>query len=112
MHRRTRDRPGGERRTSNAGAEATVGEVRTGAIERINVLTGGYGYREHPNTVISITNALGALAEVGSVNPDPTKTGNVSFIPSNTIALKRFITIANASYNFAHFPNANVTTKL
>ena len=97
---------GGLNSNTGIGAEATIGSVRTGAIERINVLTGGYGYREHPNTVISITNALGALAEVGSVNPDPTKTGNVSFIPSNTIALKRFIRVggilpANEAANIA-----------
>jgi hypothetical protein len=94
------------------GATATVGSVTSGSIQRINVLTGGYGYRLPPNTTISFTNAPGATAIVGSLDPDPTKTGNVAFVPSDTITLKRFIQLSNTDYHFVNFPNANINTKL
>ena len=103
---------GGLNSNTGIGAEATVGSVTSGSIQRINVLTGGYGYTPYPNTTLSITNAPGAAAVVGSVDPDPTKTGNVAFIPSDTITLKRFIDLGNTNYHFANFPNANINTKL
>lgn len=93
-------------------AIAEIGTITTGTIQNIGVITGGYGYREHPNTVISITNGGGAVAIVGTVDPDPKTRANVTFVPSDTIDLKRNVLIGANNYNFANIVNANANTKL
>ena len=81
--------------TSNTahGATAEVGTTTSGAIQRINVLQGGYGYQVNPNTLITITNAPGAQAVVGSINPASANVANVSLIPIDVISLKQYIQI-------------------
>ena len=103
---------GGLNSNTGIGAEATVGTTTAGSIKRINVLTGGFGYTIFPNTTIQITNALGASALVGSLDPSLSNTANVAFISSDTITLKRFIDLGNTDYHFAAWPNANINTKL
>ena len=51
------------------GATAIVGETTKGSIQRINIVDGGFGYSTKPNTIIKITGAPGAKANVGSVSP-------------------------------------------
>lgn len=51
------------------GATAIVGETTKGAIQRINVVNGGFGFSTSPNTIIRITGAPGAKANVGSISP-------------------------------------------
>jgi hypothetical protein len=51
------------------GATAIVGETTKGSIQRINVVNGGFGYSTKPNTIINITGAPGAKANVGSISP-------------------------------------------
>lgn len=94
------------------GAIAQVNETTTGSLKRINVLNGGYGYREKPNTVIDITNAGGATAVVGSLDPAANGIANVSFAPTDTISLKRFIQIGNSNYNFSNVAISNANTTL
>jgi hypothetical protein len=103
---------GGLNSNNGIGASATVGTTTAGSIKRINVLTGGYGYTLYPNTTISFTNAPGATATVGSLDPNPANTANVALVPSDSINLKRFIDLANSNYNFSAWPNANINTKL
>lgn len=94
------------------GAIAEVGDTTTGLIQRINVLTEGYGYTNSPGTTINFTNAPGATAVVGSLNPAANGIANVAMIPSDSIALKRFITIGNTNYNFSNIEISNATTTL
>lgn len=103
---------GGLSSNTGIGATAEVGETTTGSIQSIRVVTGGYGYRVDPNTQMMITNAPGANAIVSTVDPDPMKTANVAFIPTDSIALKRYINIGNTDYHFASFANANANTTL
>lgn len=93
-------------------AIAVVGTTTTGTIQNINVLTGGFGYREHPNSSINIINGGGAAAIVGSVDPDPTKRANLAFINTNAIDGLKAFTIGANSYNFVAFPTANANTSL
>ena len=103
---------GGLNSANGHGASATVGTVTSGSIQRINLVSGGFGYQTYPNTAITITNGGGALAHVGSVNTAPSVTANVSLLPIDSIALKRYITIGNTEYNFANNMTANANTTL
>ena len=97
---------------SPIGATAQVNETTKGSIQRIKVETGGYGYRENPNTTISITNATGAIAVVGSLNPDIASEANVSFIPTDIIGFKKDIVIGNTNYHFTNVTVSNASTTL
>jgi hypothetical protein len=93
-------------------AVAQVGTVTSGSIQRINTLDGGYGYTSSPNTVISFTNAPGAAAVVGSLDPTPSKAANATFVPTDSISSSLGIRI-NSSYSFfANNVNANANTSL
>jgi len=62
---------GGLNGTTNnpIGATAEVGAVTVGYIHAINVIDGGFGYQNYPNTQVVITdqNVSGARAHIGSV---------------------------------------------
>jgi hypothetical protein len=90
-------------------AIAEVGSTTTGSIQRINVVDGAFGYTL--SSTINITNAPGASASVGTLNPNPNSTANIA-IPTDTITLKRFIEIGNGNYNFSNTVVANANTTL
>jgi hypothetical protein len=93
-------------------ATATVGSVTTGSIIGINVLNGGYGYQQDPNTVINIS-ATGASAKVTFIDPTSSKVANVALIPSDVITLSQTTTIGNSVYSFfSNNMNANANTTL
>ena len=124
------------------GAVAEVGSVTSGSIQRITVVNEGYGYTISDantqiggaNTYIQFTNLIGTspkspIATVGSLNP--IGTSNVSFIPTDSIQLKRFHYLGNIagssgantynpstglwtqqSYQFANLASANANTTL
>jgi hypothetical protein len=93
-------------------ASAVVGEITKGSIISIDVTSGGYGYTQSPNTRLIISNAPGAIATPASFNPSPDVIANVK-ICTDTITLKRFITIGNSSLNFANAANGgNANTTL
>lgn len=94
------------------GAVATVGTTTKGSIQRISVLNGGYGYRTYPNTTINITNSLGAVAVVGSLNPAANGVANVSFVPTDYIGKKAAITIGALNYTFSNIITSNANTTL
>ena len=104
---------GGLTSNTDIGATAIVGQTRTGSIQRINVINGGYGYNYYPNTFITFsTETNGANAIVGSFDVSTANIANVSIIPIDTIALKKDITIGNTHYHFANFASANANTTL
>ena len=103
---------GGLNSANGVGASATVGQTTAGSIQRINVVDGSYGFRAQPNSFITINNALGATAVVGSLEPDPTKTANVTLLSIESINPKRFVTIGNTNYGFTNVVSANANTKL
>jgi hypothetical protein len=104
---------GGLNDANGVGAIARVKETTTGSIERINVISGGFGYRLNPNTKINITPTNGAAAHVFSYDPDPKNTANVNFACNNSITFSRYTTIGNTVYSFFDLkPGANANTRL
>jgi len=103
---------GGLNSANGLGASATVASTTSGSIQRINVVDGSYGFRPDPNTIISLTNAPGASAVVASIDPDPTKTANVTLLSIESIFPKRFVTIGNTNYGFTNVASANANTRL
>ena len=98
--------------TDVVGAIAEISEITTGSIKSINVIDGGYGYRYTPNTTITISNAPGAAAQVATVDPDSRKIANVAYIPTDTIGLKKDITLNSINYNFSNIATSNANTTL
>lgn len=90
------------------GAVAEIGTVTTGSIKNISVVNGGYGYRQVPYSYLTISNAPGAAAIIGSLDPSSANTANVNYAPTNTISLARFTTIGNSAYSF--LPNGEILT--
>ena len=103
---------GGLESANGHGATAVVGTVTSGSIKNINVITEGYGYDYSPNTVINITNAPGANAVVGSLDPKANSVANVRYVPLDSISLHQYIQLGNTDYHFANMINANANTKL
>jgi len=119
---------GGLSSVNGHGAVAVVGSTTTGSITDILVESGGFGYTYSTanntagsaSTYIQFTN-LGAgaatpIATVGSINPDPNLTANVTFLPIDYIGLKVNETLGNttnpAVYNFRANLLANTNTRL
>jgi len=92
------------------GATAEVGTTTKGSIQRIKVENGGYGYRAYPNTVIGITNAPGAIAIIGSLDPSAANTANATFIPTDYIGQKHAVQIGANNYFFANASWSNANT--
>lgn len=103
---------GGLSSPNGLGATAIVGETTAGSLQRIKLESGGYGYRTNPNTIISLTNAPGAVVVVSGLNPAANGVANVTFVPTNEISLKRLIQIGAADYAFSNVALANANTTL
>ena len=103
---------GGLETANGHGATAVVGTTTSGAILNINTLNGGYGYSDSPNTILSITNAPGALAIVGSLDPRANSVANVAYVPLDSIAPHQYIRLDSLDYQFANAANANSNTVL
>jgi hypothetical protein len=95
--------------TSNS-AIAHVGTTTAGSITGINVLTGGYGYRENPNTLINIENAPSAYANVATL--DPAYGQLATYIVKDVISLKVLKTIGSANYAFSNIALSNANTSM
>ena len=98
------------------GATAEVGQTTTGSVQRINVLTGGFGYNLYPNTIIDFTSTeemeVTPTAKVGSIDPSPGNTANVTYLPQDIISYKNTIQIGNSNYYFANGYTLTVNTSL
>lgn len=124
------------------GAIAEVGSVTSGSVQRITVVNEGYGYTPSQantqiggaNTYIQFSNLVGSspaapIATVGTLNP--VGSANVTFIPTDSIQLKRYHYLGNIagssgantlnpttglwtqqSYQFANLASANANTTL
>ena len=98
------------------GASAEVSEVTKGAVQRINVLNGGFGYipgeatigsTTTPNTQIQFLNNSGALAHVGTFDSSAGANSTISSIITDRISVKQNIILSNANYFFS---NSNTTS--
>lgn len=103
---------GGLSSNTGIGATAVVGETTAGSIQSISLVNGGHGYRFFPNTVISFTNAPGANAIIGSVDPSANGIANVQFITLDTIGIKKNISIGANNYFFSNTVSSDANTKL
>ena len=103
---------GGLNSVNGIGATATVGATTTGSIRRVSVSSGGFGYRNDPYTILTTTNAPGAILAVGDTNPDPALTANATYIPIDYIGKKKNITIGASNYVFSNIAIANANTTL
>jgi len=105
---------GGLNSNTGHGATAVVGSTTSGALQRISVDNGGYGYTANPNTIISFSNlnsgSQSPVAVVGSLNP--LNSANATYVPTDIIGVKRNITLGNTRYNFANNAAANANTSL
>ena len=103
---------GGLNSATGDSASAVVYATTKGSLQNIRVINGGYGYRNSPNTTITITPSSGATAIVTSVNPDPRKSANVTLIPSDTIQNQSLIKLNANNYNFVANASANLNCSL
>ena len=117
---------GGLNPGANTTAAAQVATTTKGSLPAISLINGGYGYRFNPNTIITInSNAeVAPNAVVGTVNADPTQTGNVFFVPTDVIGAvaNSYIgntasgfgppPIGNSVYSFSNNTSANANTSL
>jgi hypothetical protein len=103
---------GGLNSANGEGATATVNETTSGSLQRIKLEFGGYGYRNNPNTIITLTNAPGAIVTVNGLNPAANGVANVTFVPTDVISLKRLTQIGAADYVFSNVALANANTTL
>ena len=94
-------------------ATAVVNNVSAGGITTATVVNGGYGFRQFPDSLITITNdpsdntGANATAQITAI-------GNVVTlnVNSDSIANLANITIGNTTYQMANFAFANVNTAL
>ena len=101
---------GGLESANGHGATAVVGTTTSGSILNINVTNEGYGYSDSPNTILNITNAPGAIAIVGSLDPRANSVANVAYVPLDSIAPHQYIRLDSLDYQFANVANANTDT--
>ena len=104
---------GGLNSNTGIGAAAVVSETTKGSIQRINTITGGYGYNANSNTNIVITNAPGAIAEVGNFNGTQGLVANVAGVIGYSLSYAVNVPIGNATYTFISTSStANANTSL
>lgn len=104
--------------SNSIGATAEVGSVTTGAIQTISLLSGGYGYTEFPNSIISISGSSTANAVISSV--DPANRSNVNYYPIDTLnsplstglGILKNVKLGDSHYYFAKNAVANINSKL
>jgi len=103
---------GGLEYSTGVGAKGQIAITTAGAITSANVVTGGYGYTT--DSTITVTKAPGAIITIPSYSQggyNPAGIANVS-IPTNSIALKQYLTIGNSNYYFSNTANTNANTTL
>jgi hypothetical protein len=117
---------GGLNAGANTSAVATVATTTKGSLSSIQLITGGYGYRFNPNTIVNVTAVAEVLptAQVATVDTTPSNLANVFFIPTDTIGTIANNYIGNTAsgfgppplgssvYNFSNNATANANTTL
>jgi hypothetical protein len=89
-------------------AVAEISETTKGSIQSISLLDGGYGYRTFPNSEIIFSGGEGSgvSAIIPSVNTQ-IQAANVTYLASDSIALKQHIRIDALQYGFIANVSAN-----
>lgn len=101
-------------------AVAQVGSSTSGSLQNITVLTGGYGYTENPNSIISISGSSGAQATIASLDPASNTSSNITLFAIDTLntlkstgsGLIRNVRIGDANYYLPSNASANANTTL
>ena len=96
-------------------AVAYVGNVTIGSITSVNVIFGGYDYRENPNTIVNIVNGPGDNTGTGAnVIVTSLDTTNLSYLLVNidSIGYKANATLNSANFAFANIASANLSTPI
>jgi hypothetical protein len=100
----------------NAGgieAVAFVDKVTTGGITTISVLKGGYGFRDHPNTAVSVVNAPGDSGTGANVIVKTLDVANEIYVQVNTDSIANLANVILSSiYAFPNAITANANTIL
>jgi len=101
---------------SSSGIEAiaVVGDVTVGGIKGVSVVNGGYGFRDYPNTVVSVVNAPGDTGTGANVILQSLDYANTFYFMVNTDSIESIanVTIGAANLRFANISgisNANST---
>jgi hypothetical protein len=102
---------GGLNSNTGHGATATVGQTTTGALQRIDVTSGGFGYTNNETTIIITGGAGGANAHVGQLDTTASSIANVTLIATDYIGQKASLQIGSPNYNFPSTLYATVNTK-
>jgi len=108
---------GGLNSSLGVGASATVGATTAGGVQSVSVISGGFGYRADPNTVVSFSNLNSGsktpIAKVGSLTPYllpliTINNGGAGYQNNDPI-----YTIVNSNpYNFAYVSSVDSTGKI
>ena len=111
---------GGLNSNTALSAVAHISETTLGAVQRVYVVNGGFGYRAgptdaNPNTSISfsgggsLTNVAQAIAHVQTFANNLT---TLSTIPLDRISIKEHVRLSNGNYFFSNVASANANTRL
>lgn len=103
---------GGLNSNTGVGATAEVNETTKGSIRSISVVTGGYGFRESPDSIIILTDAPGANAVIGSVDDNPSKIAEVTFLPTDLIFPQVEYRLSANNYHFSNIAITDANTTL
>ncbi len=92
--------------SSGIEAVAVVGEVTVGGIKQTTVLEGGFGFRDNPNTVVSVIPAEGDAGTGANVIVQTLDYANTIYFMVNTDSIE---SIANLSIDAANLTFANIS---
>lgn len=95
-------------------AVAYVGNVTSGQLQSIEVIDGGYGFRLHPNTLVTITSQPGDTGAGANAIVQSLDTTNQVFILINTDSIEYMEnqTLDAVNYGFANVANSNANSTL
>lgn len=104
---------GGLSETNPIKAAATVGDVTSGQLQSLSVVSGGYGYRVYANSLLNVSNTgtdttgSGATAKITSIGSTV-----VLSIVTDSINSHASILLSSANYAFPNFASTNSSTEL
>lgn len=90
-------------------AVAQVNEVTTGGLQTVVVTSGGYGFRQYPNSSISVIPASGDLGNGASALITSIDSGNLTTLQVRTDSINAYATTLLSAANYS-LPNAATTT--
>lgn len=104
---------GGLNSENGVGATAYVNETTTGSLRDIALISGGYGYREDPNTYIRIAGGGGSGAIANVTSMEPTGQTEVTLVVKDYLSSAARVTKIGGIYTFfGANTTANVSASL